>query len=509
MDAALLQSAREELVKNCHATLKETDIYKVYQTGDLANLDGLTDAEKALFPASMSLRNALYSLEFRKQVSEIVQCGPLSGKNIDLSVNAYGHTGHLLCHDDVIGSRVVSFILYLVEKDWDSELEGGALRLYPLKELGIPETIPSKLIPARFNQMVMFGVQPGKSFHDVEEVLSRERPRLAVSGWFHVASEDELDDWPEHIRLRSNRDLELAPASIEQLKIASEDDAITFSPLIETEEGMNLASFINAEYLKDATIRKVSDMFDENGSTLQLYDFLKGDIVLSIVESLRRRDSAQGLGNHCRVLDFATGSSNNWEIIGPPHKRRYLRLVSSEGGTELDSALFNLSGCFQSALFGQWIEKMIGVKVIGQDVEVRRFRPGLDYTLAVPQKWNVEGSSESYMVLEAIFTIVDDAAEEFAAAWAQDEVGGYLTYLDSAPSDRPEEEGHDAAVYKSSDSGSLLSVSACSNSLSLVLKDDPSILSFVKYLNCAAPGSRLDFHMSFLIAVNEDAHMEE
>ncbi len=34
--------------------------------------------------------------------------GPLSSSNIDLSVNAYGHTGHLLCHDDVIGSRRVS-----------------------------------------------------------------------------------------------------------------------------------------------------------------------------------------------------------------------------------------------------------------------------------------------------------------------------------------------------------------------------------------------------------------
>ncbi len=34
--------------------------------------------------------------------------GPLSSSCIDLSVNAYGHTGHLLCHDDVIGSRRVS-----------------------------------------------------------------------------------------------------------------------------------------------------------------------------------------------------------------------------------------------------------------------------------------------------------------------------------------------------------------------------------------------------------------
>lgn len=43
--------------------------------------------------------------------------------------------GHLLNHDDVIGTRAVSFIIYLTDPDepW-SAADGGALELYPLVE---------------------------------------------------------------------------------------------------------------------------------------------------------------------------------------------------------------------------------------------------------------------------------------------------------------------------------------------------------------------------------------
>jgi hypothetical protein len=43
--------------------------------------------------------------------------------------------GHLLNHDDVIGTRAVSFIIYLTDPDdpW-AAADGGALELYPLVE---------------------------------------------------------------------------------------------------------------------------------------------------------------------------------------------------------------------------------------------------------------------------------------------------------------------------------------------------------------------------------------
>jgi len=116
-----------------------------------------------------------------------------------MSVNSYTKGCHLLNHDDVIGTRRVSYILYMPlphyqfwQKDW-----GGALELYPTKlgPNGIPEPecVPAKSIPPSWNQFIFFEVQPGQSFHSVEEVVVDEegRERLSISGWFHAAQPGE------------------------------------------------------------------------------------------------------------------------------------------------------------------------------------------------------------------------------------------------------------------------------------------------------------------------------
>lgn len=61
--------------------------------------------------------------------------GPLSSRKDrqDMSVNSYKKSCHLLNHDDVIGSRRVSYILYMplpIDQPWQPEW-GGALELYP------------------------------------------------------------------------------------------------------------------------------------------------------------------------------------------------------------------------------------------------------------------------------------------------------------------------------------------------------------------------------------------
>lgn len=84
------------------------------------------------------------------------------------------------------------------DKTWRPEW-GGALELYPVKlgdkNVEEPETVPSKIIPPSWNQFVFFEVQPGHSFHSVEEVVVDEgddqRQRLSISGWFHKPQEGE------------------------------------------------------------------------------------------------------------------------------------------------------------------------------------------------------------------------------------------------------------------------------------------------------------------------------
>lgn len=116
-----------------------------------------------------------------------------------MSVNSYTQGCHLLNHDDVIGTRRVSYILYMPlpygqvwQKEW-----GGALELYPVQTgsdgIPEPEAAPSKAIPPSWNQFIFFEVQPGRSFHSVEEVVvgADGVARLSISGWFHAAQEGE------------------------------------------------------------------------------------------------------------------------------------------------------------------------------------------------------------------------------------------------------------------------------------------------------------------------------
>jgi hypothetical protein len=120
-----------------------------------------------------------------------------------MSVNTYRKGCHLLNHDDVIGTRRVSYVLYMPLPNyqlWQREW-GGALELYPVKEKegtqGVlePEPVPAKSIPPAWNQFILFEVQPGRSFHSVQEVVVGEDEdgwqRLSISGWFHAAQPGE------------------------------------------------------------------------------------------------------------------------------------------------------------------------------------------------------------------------------------------------------------------------------------------------------------------------------
>lgn len=131
----------------------------------------------------------------------------------------------LLNHDDVIGTRRISFILYLPlpEPAWEPQF-GGALELYPLSSPPTnpttPAPKPSVSIPPSFNQFAFFEVQPGHSFHSVEEVAFHPKlqhksvsggvgQRISISGWFHrpVPEEEEYE----------GAQPELTKSSLEQL----------------------------------------------------------------------------------------------------------------------------------------------------------------------------------------------------------------------------------------------------------------------------------------------------
>ena len=219
----------EEAKAQLRLDLKETDLFKMYQSCDMASLEEAGGAGGALGGDGgalhlLALRDALYAQEFRETVARVVGLprGGL-GARVDCSVNVYARGGHLLPHDDVIGTRRVAYVVYLTDPDrpW-ADADGGGLELYgteapaavaaasgsgpgsgpgPGSEPAsssfggggagrrVPGSAPKVVVTPEFNSMILFGVEAGVSFHAVAEVLRAESPRVAISGWYHVPEE--------------------------------------------------------------------------------------------------------------------------------------------------------------------------------------------------------------------------------------------------------------------------------------------------------------------------------
>ncbi|KXS12350.1 hypothetical protein M427DRAFT_114212 [Gonapodya prolifera JEL478] len=525
----ILKAARKEMLESVQFTEKETDIYKVNQTGDLANLDGLPEEEKAKLATIQRIRDALYSSEFRSWVSKVTGCGPLSAKKRDMSVNVYTQGCHLLNHDDVISTRKVSFILYMPdpEEPWQPEW-GGKIELYPVKTKATPDDISTVAHPPLWNHFAMFTVIPGYSFHAVEEVVAPGRSRLSVQGWFHRPQEGEEGYDVEVERIANELDKEMSSLASLSAKQnvksfdpypASLDPPLPGSPLT-TAEKTFLVNFINPSYLVRTTQAQVSSSFSDDSHVL-LADILRKDLAQIVEKALRSADGKDGFCwwekgkgmEGARILQHAVGTARaqdgdeehgKWTIAGPPHQQRYCALadkVTPASAAEAlsvtipdplpqsPSALLHLLSAvlFPSSAFRHLIANLTGlVPISGRPAEARRFRPGLDYTLA---------RSDEDTVLDVTLCLTPDVAKPFlddpakkkgllkglaakkrkvdsgsgsaeggpsgltkkqakdlAKRWEAGEVGGWECYM------APHEGEEDPAVYRSAGSSTKASV---------------------------------------------------
>ncbi|KAG6891719.1 hypothetical protein C0992_010122 [Termitomyces sp. T32_za158] len=569
----LLKKVKDECLSELSFTEKETDIYKVNQTGDLASLNYLTDAQISLLPNLLALRNALYSDKFRSFLQTVTGCGPLSGKKQDMSVNSYTKGCHLLNHDDVIGTRRVSYILYmplphytLWQSDW-----GGALELYPVKEGPDghlePEAMPSKSIPPSWNQFIFFEVQPGRSFHSVEEVVvggegEDGRERLSISGWFHAAQEGEDGYVPESSipETKSSRE-QLTSTSTTFTPYPSDSETPHPDHPLSDEHKDFLSEFLNPVYLQTRTMETLSTRFASE-SSLELHSFLAHPLAEVLQPRLRELDARDGLGPERagHIPSHTSGTSGAWGVRGPPHKWRYCVLnpppenapagaVSPRAAQESPAEILRTlqNELFPSPACRAWLAAVSRLLPLSHTVQARRFRPGLDYTLATSEDKDVrldvvlgltpgvvdsgkgEGSSSG---TNSLASALDDVRGWQAAEW-----GGWECYM------APHNEEDDPAIYRSGtrskpttaaspdvsahspqhtngngnsnsngngttahspasldedqemgeeeEDSTLLTVQPGFNRLLLVLRDE-RVMRFVKYVSAAAEGSRWD-----------------
>ncbi|KII95283.1 hypothetical protein PLICRDRAFT_34124 [Plicaturopsis crispa FD-325 SS-3] len=472
----LLKKVKDECLSELNFTEKETDIYKVNQTGDLASLNFLTPSQISLLPSLLALRDALYSDTFRSYLQAVTGCGPLSGTKQDMSVNSYTKGCHLLNHDDVIGSRRVSYILYMPlphyqfwQKDW-----GGALELYPTR-MGVdgnePEAMPMKTIPPSWNQFIFFEVQPGKSFHSVEEVVvggegEDGRERLSISGWFHAAQPGEEGYQPEPpVReVKSSREQLTSTQTVFKSYPESPEPPLPETPLSE-EHVSFLSEFLNPVYLQTRTMRALATRFIEE-SSLELHSFLCEPLASKLQTGLRENDFNDGLGPERggRIPPHVAGTTGAWALKGPPHKWRYCTLAPHAEGapvaavtpraahTSPDEIVRSLQDeLFPSAAFRAWVAGVSKLLPLRYSAEARRFRPGLDYTLAT--------SEENEARLDVVLGLTPELAPEQSSStngrgkkskakqepkgWQTGLWGGWECYM------APHDEEDDPAVYRS------------------------------------------------------------
>jgi prolyl 3-hydroxylase /prolyl 3,4-dihydroxylase len=418
IEDTLLRDVRNEIKEHIHFTLKETDIYRIHQSGDLANLSNLDAESLQHLPNLVRLRDALYSPDFREWVSEVTGAGKLSGQKTDMAVNVYTPGSYLLCHDDVIGSRRVSYILYLTDPDqpWKKEW-GGGLRLYPTEttknkqgeDIKVPLPEHTVNIPPSYGQLSFFAVRPGESYHDVEEVyhaMSNERHlpdggriRMAISGWYHIpqSGEDGFSEGLSQALAQRSSLTQLKSAANEfdspqanfrhydepRVVMNSSATALEDDPGDEsdpdqdilTEQDLTfLLQYISPSYLTPYMTDQFSATFADT-SVLQLESFFApkfADPLKQYILSLEQNDSMP----------------QHWQVARPPHKHRYQYLQSNESLHQSMSPIAQiLTDLLHSHAFKKWLAIITDIKaqyLVRQHVLARHFRRGKDYALASP-----------------------------------------------------------------------------------------------------------------------------
>lgn len=254
-----------------------------------------------------------------------------------------------------------------------------------------------------------------------------------------------------------------------------------------------LSTWMNPHYLDIKILKQMSDRFLDE-SAVQCKEILNKELFSKYQAATATLDQEQF--KQGEIAPHGTGVGQGWETFGPPHRLRYATLAKDQTNANEAAQLFaDLKAKFESEAFRNWLAIVAQLKPQGYRGEVRRFRPGHDYTLATT---NTRGQA----VLDVTFCIATTPNAKASELWESGECGGYECYM------APHDEEEDAAVYKAADEdGALLTTSAGCNELLLVLRDE-GVMRFTKYVSARAPGSRWDLAFEYDLPEEEDEEEE-
>lgn len=229
-----------------------------------------------------------------------------------------------------------------------------------------------------------------------------------------------------------------------------------------------LMKYLNPAHLQLRTLKTMMAKF-VNESNFQLPNFLGDELAAAIEEGLREADVTDGLdgaSGRTKVPSHDLGippssAASTWTVKGPPHKWRYCTLVqqddpnapaspSSSARAKAEAILRDLQDTFfPSTAFRAWLTIVTKLIPLSCAIEARRFRPGLDYTLATsdegesrldvvlgltpqmqPKKSDVENGTRHGKAKEKAS---EDDEDERPMGWQAGEWGGWEVSLPSPP----------------------------------------------------------------------------
>ena len=199
------------------------------------------------------------------------------------------------------------------------------------------------------------------------------------------------------------------------------DPPLEDAPLTK-EQVQFLSAYINPIYLVPKTLKALSERF-VNESSLEMHAFLTPTLATALCEGLRQRDLADGLGESRTKLvpSHEDGLDDQWKVQGPPHKSRYCVLgpaTSDPPSQTCDKIVRELQDVlFPSSAFRAWLTLVSSLVPMRYSVEARRFRPGLDYTLAM--------SEEKESRLDAVLGLTPTAEKQDTSEWENGDWGGW------------------------------------------------------------------------------------
>jgi Rps23 Pro-64 3,4-dihydroxylase Tpa1-like proline 4-hydroxylase len=466
-DESFLETVRAELATISYH-VKANDLYEFFQSDDLKSIS------EATHPAIATLRETLYGKTFVSAISEITGI-ELDSSVVDMSAAVYKRGSYLACHDDHNNTRRVAFIIYLVDKEWQTE-DGGALDLFNKNTNdGHPSEVAKKLVPA-WNSFAMFAVTPD-SWHRVAEVVSDTKPRITISGWFHGERKDRPKPPPKPLLKHSLMDILPDPED------AGKEESKPVNFPVEKPEvpvgTVKLSDFITSQYLLPDTMGEVNAHFCRHSSYM-LRDCFRKEAFDELMFALHGTTEGAHKGG-CGDGNAAT--SQLWERAPCPQREWHFRACCKAPNESMsavprgsDQAIVGKwRRLFLSPEFGAWLRELTSLTAISGSFEARKFDRG-HYTLLDDSQF------EHPMMLDVVL-----GCSKKEHVWAEPH-GGYVCYM--------------------ADEEELLTVPLESNALFLVLRDD-GCGRFVKYVNVRAPGSRCDLSAEYAIAPLEDTKGEQ